>query len=110
MRAADASGVEGDWQERGEASNILFNLLSIIGSTYLPYLNANATAARNNSPHFCTRLDGYDFEQPIFRYHVKCRDFLLLKYNELSQQERRLLRTFLGDSGCLEALGRLHSE
>ena len=109
MRIADSSGVDGEWEERDEPLEIVNTLLSMAGSIYLPYLNANATAVRNDAPYFSARLGGHNFEQPTFRYHAKCREFLTFKYNELSHQERRLLRTYLGDTGCLDVLGRLQS-
>ena len=109
MRLGDASGVDGEWGDEKEPSNIIYHLLSLAGKVYLPYLNAHATALRNDAPNFSTRLDGYDFKQPSFKYHGRCREFLLHKYSELSSLERRSLRSFLGDTGCLESLGRLYN-
>ena len=108
MRAGDLSGIEGDWELKDEPSPVLKGLFAMIGKVYLPYLNANTTAIRNDCPNFSTRLDGCDYEQPAFKYHNKCRDALISKYQELNLAERKRLRSFLGDSGCLEALGRLH--
>ena len=108
MRTADLSGLEGDWELDDTPSQILRGIFSLIGNIYLPYLNANTTAIRNNAPHFSTRLDGCAYEQPAFKYHDKCRNRLISKFEELNASERKRLRAFLADSGCLEALGRLH--
>ena len=55
MRTADLSGLEGDWELDDTPSQILRGFFSI-GNIYLPYLNANTTAIRNNALTFLLGL------------------------------------------------------
>ena len=109
MRTADLSGLEGDWELDDTPSQILRGIF-LSDRQHISTLSECQRPLRlgNNAPHFSTRLDGCAYEQPAFKYHDKCRNRLISKFEELNASERKRLRAFLADSGCLEALGRLH--
>lgn len=109
MRLADTSGVDGAWIEYHALPKAIEELLIIAGKVYLPYLRANAKAIETGTDNFTTRLNGHRYTQPVFTYHIKCRNFLVDQLDRLNKQDRDRLRTLLGDTGCLQALMETHA-
>ena len=109
MRLADTSGVDGAWIEYHALPKAIEELLIIAGRVYLPYLRANAKAIETGTDNFTTLLNGHRYTQPVFKYHIKCRNFLVDQLDRLNKQDRNRLRTLLGDTGCLQALMETHA-
>lgn len=104
-RLDDTSGIEGAWDPAdGPLRDAVMSLLRLAGSTYLPYLRANARALEAGGDTVRVMLDGRPYEAPVFRYHGKCLASLRARYAALDDATRRRLEAPLGDSGCLEAL------
>lgn len=107
MRLGDTSGVDGTWFEYDEFPEAVKKLLTIAGKIYLPYLRANAKATKDGTDSFTTMLGGHHYTQPVFSYHLKCRDSLVQQLAELNEPEKDRLRALLGDTGCFHPLMEL---
>jgi len=110
MRLADTSGVDGAWIGYDKLPEAIEKLLTIAGKIYLPYLKANAEAIEGGADSFTTLLDGHQYTQPVFKYHIKCRDFLVRQLAELKRSDLNRLRTLLGDTGCFQPLTEIHAD
>ena len=104
MRLADTSGVDGTWLDHDQPSESLKKLLAMAGRIYLPYLKANANAFTNNENSFTTHLDGHRYTQPVFKYHVKCLNTLIRKFNTLKASDKKRLDLLLEDTNCFSQL------
>ena len=68
---------------------------------YLPFLQANAHAHADGADTLSVELNGKVFEQPTFKYQMKCYDRLRkLLQNEQSDP----LCDLLSETGCLQYL------
>jgi len=100
-RLEDSSGIEGQWHRFDQMRPAVRQLLEFASRYYLPFLHANAQAAEAGEDEFCVELAGRTFEQPTFKYQVKC----FLRLRSLLQAEERLdLRELLGQTNCLAYL------
>lgn len=103
----DASGVEGEWI--GDVTGLpdaTVNLLQLVGSVYLPFLQANAVAAEAESGEFSLELLGRPYSQAPFRYQVKCLSEIRGRWSALSDSARAGIEALLEDTGCLPHLPR----
>ncbi len=97
-RVDDLSGVDGTWSDTPVAA--IDDLLRIAGDTYLPFLRANAAAIANGKPMVRVRLLDHDYEQPSFRYQVKCLQWLREAFAALPADAVAAIRPRLEATGC----------
>ncbi len=99
----DLSGVQptdDDWFTAEEASEALAPLLAEIGRTYAPAMVANAKAVMAGETSFETEIDGRPWTQPVFKYQVKCLQWLRDDYSGLSDNERGAVAALMDGTGC----------
>ena len=100
-RLEDSSGIEGQWHGLDDMRPAVTELLEFTARYYLPFLQANASAAEAGDAEFGVQLAGSAFEQPTFKYQVKC----LQRLKSLLQERREpRLRELLQETGCLQWL------
>ena len=100
-RLEDSSGIEGEWHEFADMRPAVSELLKFSARYYLPFLEANAIAHAEGADTLTVELAGRIFQQPTFKYQVKCYDRL----RKLLQNERvDALRSLLAETECLRYL------
>lgn len=100
-RLEDSSGIEGEWHELADMRPAVTELLKFSARYYLPFLEANANAHAEGADTLTVELAGRIFQQPTFKYQVKCYDRL----RKLLQNERvDALRGLLAETECLRYL------
>lgn len=100
-RLEDSSGIEGEWHDFAGMRPAVGELLKFSARYYLPFLEANANAHAEGADTMTVDLAGHVFEQPTFKYQVKCYDRL----RKLLQNEQvDALRDLLAATGCLQYL------
>ena len=100
-RLEDSSGIEGEWHEFADMRPAVSELLKFSARYYLPFLEANANAHAEGADTLTVELAGRIFQQPTFKYQVKCYDRL----RKLLQNERvDALRSLLAETECLQYL------
>jgi glutathione S-transferase len=105
LRLDDASGVEGEWIDgKAKLPETLLALLKHCGETYLPFLDANMKALRDEAAGFELDILGRRYSQAPFRYQGKCYDALRKKLAALPVDVRRRLDPVLEEAGCLSLL------
>jgi glutathione S-transferase len=105
LRLDDASGVEGEWIDgKAKLPETLLALLKHCGETYLPFLDANMKALRDEVAEFELDILGRRYSQAPFRYQGKCYDALRKKLAALPVDVRRRLDPVLEEAGCLSLL------
>lgn len=76
LSGLDVANTDDDWFTPSTARAALAPLLAEITRTYLPFLQANATAFAKQETNIDTLIDGARWTQPVFPYQVKCLDIL----------------------------------
>ena len=100
-RLEDSSGIEGEWHDFTRMRGAVRALLKFTARYYLPFLQANANAHAQGTDTLTVDLAGNVFEQPTFKYQVKCYDRL----RKLLQKDRSdALCEVLRETGCLQYL------
>ena len=100
-RLEDSSGIEGEWHDFADMRPAVSELLKFSARYYLPFLKANANAHAEGADTMTVDLAGRIYEQPTFKYQVKCYDRL----RKLLQNEQvDALRDLLAETGCLQYL------
>ena len=100
-RLEDSSGIEGEWHDFADMRPAVSELLKFSARYYLPFLEANAKAYAEGEYTLTVELAGRIFQQPTFKYQVKCYDRL----RKLLQNERvDALRSLLAETECLQYL------
>ena len=100
-RLEDSSGIEGEWHDFADMRPAVSELLKFSARYYLPFLKANANAHAEGADTMTVDLAGRIYEQPTFKYQVKCYDRL----RKLLQNEQvDALRDLLAQTGCLQFL------
>ena len=100
-RLEDSSGIEGEWHDFADMRPAVTELLKFSARYYLPFLEANANAHAEGADTLTVELAGRIFQQPTFKYQVKCYDRL----RKLLQNERvDALRGLLAETECLRYL------
>ena len=103
----DASGIEGEWLAPGEAlADATERLVRYCGDLYLPFLDANARAAREGQARFSVELLGRPYGQAVFGYQVKCLEELRRRYRALDQAGRKRVDALLDDTAGRDVLRR----
>ena len=100
-RLEDSSGIEGEWHEFADMRPAVTELLKFSARYYLPFLEANAKAHAEGADTLTVELAGRIFQQPTFKYQVKC----YYRLRKLLQNERvDALRGLLAETECLQYL------
>ncbi|MDG1704670.1 MAG: glutathione S-transferase family protein [Pseudomonadales bacterium] len=100
-RLEDSSGIDGQWHSFDDMRGAVGDLLRFTGRYYLPFLQANASAAEAGNDELRVELAGCTFQQPTFKYQVKC--FQRLR-SLLQTAPGSGLRELLRETGCLDYL------
>ncbi len=100
-RLEDSSGIEGEWHDFTDMRSAVSELLKFSARYYLPFLKANANAHAEGADAMTVDLAGRIFEQPTFKYQVKCYDRLR---KLLQNEQTAALRDLLAETGCLQYL------
>jgi glutathione S-transferase len=93
---ADADGFIG----RDELGDVLGDLLTEVGRTYVPALLANAQAMVKGEEQMETTIDGRQWVQPTFPYQAKCLQWIRAMFNELSEADQAFVQALLSGTGC----------
>ncbi len=100
-RLEDSSGIEGEWHDLTAMRSAVPELLKFSARYYLPFLKANAKAYLEGADNMNVDLAKQRFEQPTFKYQVKCYDRL----RKLLQNVQSIaLRDLLEENRCLQYL------
>lgn len=103
VRLEDLSGwrpEDSQWLTREAALPALQPLLGLIGSTYTPFLLANAAARAAGQATVECVIQGVRWQQQVFPYQVKCLKWLREHFAGLSMDDQRWLQQALAPSGC----------
>jgi glutathione S-transferase len=93
---ADADGFIG----RDELGDVLGDLLTEVGRTYVPALLANVQAMVKGEEQMETTIDGRQWVQPTFPYQAKCLQWIRAMFNELSEADQAFVQALLSGTGC----------
>jgi len=97
--ADDASGIDGNWV--ADTGPVVKNLLRIAGDTYLPFLDANASALDANEDTFSLEIEGGTYAQGVFKYQAKCLHSLRSSWGELTTEDQDALSSMIGTGSHL---------
>jgi len=75
-------------------------LLAEIGTTYAPFMVANAKALMSGADEVVCEIDGREYRQGPFKYQGKCLQWLREAYAELGDDDRRRVDAVLNGTGC----------
>ena len=101
----DLSGLEGDWiASAADLPDATRDLLTLAGEVYLPFLQANAAAAKDGLRSFETQLLGKPYAQAPFGYQVKCLGWLQEEFQALPADDRAAIKPVLRQTGCWDVL------
>jgi len=92
--ADDASGIDGEWV--ADTGPVVKNLLRIAGDTYLPFLDANASALDAGEDTFSLEIEGGTYAQGVFKYQAKCLHSLRSSWGELTTEDQDALSSMIG--------------
>lgn len=103
----DLSGVADDaaWLDRDAVGAALKPLLIEIGRGYTPVLLANEAAIAAGQELVRTEVDGQEWVQNPFPYHVKCLIALRDRFAALTPADQSQVRLWLEDTGVARLLG-----
>lgn len=97
--ADDASGIDGEWV--ADTGPVVKNLLRIAGDTYLPFLDANASALDAGEDTFSLEIEGGTYTQGVFKYQAKCLHSLRSSWGELTTEDQDALSSMIGTGSHL---------
>ncbi|MDO8288093.1 MAG: glutathione S-transferase family protein [Parvibaculum sp.] len=90
----DEGTVPADWQP----------ILTDIGASYLPYLNANARAYQKGDTHYRFETEGTTYHLPVHRYRVWCLERLQGRWRALAPDMQARVSAILAGTNCIETL------
>jgi glutathione S-transferase len=99
----DVSGIEvdaKDWPAREKLGALYAPLLAEIGSTYAPFLRANAAALDAGAERVECEIRGSAYTQTPFKYQGKCLGWLREAHASLDPSDRAAVDAILSGSGC----------
>ena len=88
------------WAPRETMLDLLSPLLDIIGTTYVPFLLANASALNNGAEMVECEINGATWQQKPFRYQGKCLRWLQEAFANLNEADQDFTKEILSASGC----------
>ncbi|MGV8997993.1 MAG: glutathione S-transferase family protein [Parvibaculaceae bacterium] len=109
MWNAKASKLNGPLVATGTVPDDWQPILTDIGASYLPYLNANARAFQSGDTHYTFETEGTTYHLPVHRYRVWCLERLQARWHALDTETQSSIRKILKGTGCLENLTTITS-
>ncbi len=102
----DASGTEeGQWIKPGDdLPEAVMEFLKMAGDVYFPFLLANNSAFEKGEDTFSLTLMGKPYTQGVFKYQVKCLNWLKEEYATLTGDAKDRVDAVLKETGCWEPL------
>jgi glutathione S-transferase len=101
----DASGVEGGWLTADDnLPEATLGILAMVADIYLPFLSANANAAKTGAKSFSLNIMGMAYAQGTFGYQVKCLTDLRERFAALTGEPRDRATAILESCGALPYL------
>jgi glutathione S-transferase len=101
----DASGIDGDWLARQDhLPDATVGILGMAADIYLPFLGANAEAAKTGAKSFSLNIMGMPYTQGTFGYQVKCLTDLRQRFAALTGEPRQRATAILESCGALPYL------
>ncbi|MFT5531367.1 MAG: glutathione S-transferase [Candidatus Poriferisodalaceae bacterium] len=94
--------VTGDagWFDRDTLPATTTELLAEIGSSYSPFMLANAKALQSGAAQMSCTIHGLEYSQGPFAYQGKCLMWLRQHYEALSTDDRTAVDAILAGTGC----------
>ena len=94
--------VDGDsgWSTLDALPAATTRLLHEIGSTYAPFMVANAQALVSGADEVVCEIDGGTYRQAPFGYQGKCLQWLREAYRVLGDRDRSRVEAVLAGTGC----------
>ena len=102
----DASGAEdGAWMTPDDTlPEAVMEFLKMAGEVYFPFLLANNAAFDKGEDTFSLTLMGKPFTQGVFKYQVKCLQWLREHYAGLTGKAKERVDAVLKETGCYDPL------
>jgi len=91
---------EQGWQDLDGLAGATHKLLGEIGSTYAPFMIANAKALMSGDDEVVCSINGDTYRQSPFGYQVKCLQWLREQYADLADINRERFDAILSGTGC----------
>jgi hypothetical protein len=95
----DVDGDEG-WCDAAALPAGVHAMLHEAGSTYAPFMVANAAALDNGADEVVCEIFGSEYRQAPFKYQAKCLVWLREAYDALDDVARRKVDEILAGTGC----------
>ena len=94
--------VDGDegWCDAAELPAGVHALLREAGSTYAPFMAANAAALDGGADEVVCEIRGSEYRQAPFKYQGKCLVWLREAHDALDDVDRRRVDEILAGTGC----------
>ena len=94
--------IDGDsgWTDLGELPEVVHQIVREAGSTYAPFMLANAEAIAAGTDEVVREILGDEYRQAPFKYQAKCLAWLREAYHGLDTGARSTVDDFLADTGC----------
>lgn len=100
----DVDGDEG-WADVRALPDTVHALLREAGSTYAPFMLANAAALDADQDEVVCEIRGHEYRQGPFKYQAKCLRWLRDEYATLEHSARSTIDAILDGTGCEKLLG-----
>ncbi len=88
------------WASLDALDPATLDLLSEIGSTYAPFMVANAKALMSGADEVVCEVAGSEYRQAPFAYQGKCLRWLRADYEALALADRERVDAVLAGTGC----------
>ena len=88
------------WLDLDNLGDVASRLLTEIGSTYAPFMVANAAACEAGADEVACDIGGQTYRQAPFKYQAKCLQWLRDDYAQLSETDQSRVDAALADTGC----------
>ena len=88
------------WNDRDSLAPTVGELLAEIGSTYVPFLVANAAALEEGRNEVVSASPDGPYRQAPFRYQAKCLGWLRDRFSALGPSDRQWVKATLASTGC----------
>ena len=94
--------VDGDegWDSPSELPEAVHGMLREAGSTYVPFMLANAAALEAGDEEVVCEIRGEEYRQAPFKYQAKCLTWLREAHGGLDGSARRTVEQILDGTGC----------
>ena len=88
------------WSDVDGLSPAVQQLVREAGSTYAPFMLANAEAIAAGADEVVCEILGFEYRQAPFKYQAKCLTWLREAYQQLDDRSRSVVATLLAGTGC----------